>query len=113
MRHTTFVTEQRHKQARPRMLAMGLGSAGLLLAAHPAQALLFNGVDYQLVGPNLYQVSSAAGTELVDAARVPDAVRDALEALSGWGGQAPGASNLLASWKSNGRAKSWSPSKAR
>lgn len=66
-------------------LAMAAGGAALF-AANPAKALLFNGLDYQLVGPDLYQVSSGLDVQLVPAAQVPDAVRDALETLSAAGG---------------------------
>ncbi len=74
----------------------GRGAGALVLAggvaaltAKPAQALLFNGVDYQLIGPDLYQAKTALGTEIIRATDVPDAVRDALEIL-GPGGGTPG-----------------------
>ena len=67
--------------------ALTLAAGGVaLFAANSAKALLFNGLDYQLVGPDLYQVSSGQDVQLVQARQVPDAVRDALETLSAGGG---------------------------
>ena len=71
-------------KSRSSMLALAVGG-GALTAAQPAQALLFNGLDYQLIGPDVYQVSSAQGSQMVPAAQIPDAVRDALEVLGGFG----------------------------
>ena len=69
--------------------ASALAIVGVGVAAgKPAEALLFNGIDYQYLSPNLYQVSGPDGVELVQAIEVPDAVRDALEILGTGSGAA-------------------------
>ena len=80
---------RRHARWQSDTLALTLGSGALVLAS-PAQALLFNGVDYQKIGPDLYQVSLGQGVEQVSSAEVPAAVRDVLEALSLSGELRPG-----------------------
>ena len=69
--------------------ASALAIVGVGVAAvKPAEALLINGIDYQYLSPNLYQVSGPDGVELVQAIEVPDAVRDALEVLGTGSGAA-------------------------
>ena len=89
--HVRDPSQRKRAPFRTRLVRLAGVAGGAAAFAQPVEALLFNGVSYEKLSPEVYRANGPEGETLVSAADVPAPVRDALEILRNDGSIDPAA----------------------